>query len=67
MILTEQETREKLEKEEKITIRIKEDKNNANYKFERLWVNGVEYDVEVGQVAKVPLTIYNMLVKKGVI
>ena len=67
MILTEKETREKLAKEEQIRIRIREDKNNPNYKFERLWVNGVEYDVEVGTDVFVPKTIYDMLVRKGII
>lgn len=67
MILTEKETREKLAKEEQIRIRIREDKNNPNYKFERLWVNGVEYDVEVGTDVVVPKTIYDMLVRKGII
>lgn len=67
MVLTEQETREKLRNEEQVMVRIKADTNNANYKYERVWVNGVEYDVEVGINVKVPKTIYNMLVRKGII
>ena len=67
MVLNEQQTKEQLRNERQVNVRIREDKQNANYKFERVFVNGVEYDVEVGRDVLVPETIYNMLVRKGVI
>ena len=63
----EQETLETLRKEPKKTIRIKPEQNNANYVTERVYVNGVCYQIPVGEDVEVPETVYKLLVQKGVI
>lgn len=66
-IPTEKETLDMLDKEPKHEIRIAPIKNNPNYVAERVYVNGVCYQIPVGETAKVPETIYKMLVEKGII
>ncbi len=66
-MLSEKETLEMLEKEDKFTIKIKKDPNNANYKTERVFVNGVPFMIEVGKEVIVPKTIKDMLEVKGII
>ena len=66
-IPTEEETLARLDKEKKVTIRIKEDKNNPNYVTERVYVNGVCYQIEVGEYVEVPQTVANLLMQKGII
>lgn len=66
-IPTEEQTMAKLEKEKKVRIRIRKDDNNPNYVTERVYVNGVCYQLEVGEYIEVPETIAKMLEEKGII
>ncbi len=66
-IPTEEETLEMLGKEPKVTINIKPEKNNPNYVTERVIVNGVTYQIEVGKDVEVPKTVFDALRKKGII
>ena len=56
-----------LEKEPKVRIRITGDKNNPNYVTERVYVNGVCYQIEVGEYVEVPETVAKLLEEKGII
>ena len=64
-IPTEEETLEMLSKEPK--VRIRKDDNNPNYVTERVYVNGVCYQIEVGEYADVPETVAKLLEEKGII
>ena len=66
-IPSEQQTRENLRNENHIKIRIKPEQNNANYVTERVFVNGVCYQIPVGEEVEVPETIYELLKTKGII
>ena len=63
----EEQTLEMLDKEAKVKIRITADKNNPNYVTERVFVNGVCYQIPVGEYVDVPQTIADLLIKKGII
>lgn len=65
-IPSEEETLRELSAERKISCRINSMKN-PNYKTERVYVNGVCYQIEVDKTVEVPETVYNLLVKKGII
>lgn len=66
-IPTEEQTLEMLSKEKKVRVRIRKDDNNPNYVTERVYVNGVCYQIEVGEYVDVPETIAKMLEDKGII
>ncbi len=66
-IPSEEQTLAKLEKEKKVRIRIRKDENNPNYVTERVFVNGVCYQIEVGEYVEVPETIAKLLEEKGII
>lgn len=66
-ILTETETRELLDSERKIRININNRGDDENYRTERVNVNGVTYQIPVGEDVEVPETIWRMLRGKGVI
>ena len=66
-ILSEQETLDLLSKERKIRININNKGDDENYRTERVNVNGVVYQIEVGVDVDVPETIYTLLRNKGVI
>lgn len=66
-IPSEEQTLEALEKEPKVEIKIKPETNNPNYKTERVIVNGVTYQIEVGKNVAVPKTIADVLERKGLI
>jgi len=65
-IPSEEETLKALDQEKKFTCRINSNKN-PNYKTERVYVNGVCYQIEVDKTVEVPETVYNLLVRKGII
>lgn len=56
-----------LDREPKVRIRITKDKNNPNYVTERVYVNGVCIQIPVGEAVEVPMTVANLLEKKGII
>lgn len=62
-----EQTEVMLDKERKVLIRIREDKNNPNYVTERVYVNGVCYQIPVGESVEVPETVAKLLQDKGVI
>ena len=66
-ITTEEQTLDMLSKEKKVRVRIRKDDNNPNYVTERVYVNGVCYQIEVGEYVDVPETIAKMLEDKGII
>lgn len=66
-IPTEEQTLEMLSKEKKVRVRIRKDDNNPNYVTERVYVNGVCYQIEVGEYVDVPETIAKLLEEKGII
>lgn len=66
-IFTETETRELLDSERKISININNRGDDENYRTERVNVNGVTYQIPVGEDVEVPETIWRMLRGKGVI
>lgn len=66
-ILNEQETLDLLAKERKVRININNKSDDEHYHTERVNVNGVTYQVPVGEDVEVPETIWNLLRKKGVI
>ena len=66
-ILTEQETLELLAQERKFTININNRGDDENYRTERVNVNGVTYQIPVGEDVEVPETVYKRLKIKGVI
>lgn len=66
-IPTEEQTLEMLSKEKKVRVRIRKDDNNPNYVTERVYVNGVCYQIEVGEYVDVPETIAKLLEDKGII
>lgn len=66
-IPSEDQTMAKLAKEPKIKIRIRKDENNPNYVTERVYVNGVCYQIDVGEYVEVPETIAKLLEEKGII
>ena len=66
-IPTENQTMAMLDKEKKVRVRIRKDDNNPNYVTERVYVNGVCYQIEVGEYVDVPETIAKMLEDKGII
>ena len=66
-IPSEEETLAKLNEEEQFTIRIKPEKDNPNYVTERVYVNGVCIQIEVGKDVKISKTVRDLLVAKGVI
>lgn len=66
-IPTEEQTLAMLKAEQKVKIRIRKDDNNPNYVTERVYVNGVCYQIEVGEYVEVPETIAKMLEEKGII
>lgn len=66
-IPSEEQTLAMLKKEPKVKVRIRKDENNPNYVTERVYVNGVCYQIEVGEYVEVPETIAKMLEEKGVI
>ena len=65
-IPSEQQTRENLRKENHFKIRIKPEQNNANYVTERVFVDGVCYQIPVVEEVEVPETIYELLKTKGI-
>lgn len=67
MIPNAKETFEMLDKEEHISIRIREDKNDPKYVTEMVRVNGECIMIPVGETVSVPKTVYDCLVAKGII
>lgn len=67
MIPSEEKTLEKLDKEPKYRIRIKPEKENPNYVTERVFVNGVCYQIPVGEEVEVSKTVYDILIDRGII
>lgn len=51
----------------KHTIRIRKEPQHPEYKTERVQVNGYNYWIPVGEEVEVPDTIYEVLIKKGLI
>lgn len=66
-IPSEEQTLKVLENEKHINIRIKADKNNPNYQTEAVFVNGVCIRIPVGEDVEVPQTVYDLLLRKGII
>ena len=66
-ILSETETLAELAKEKKVRININNKGDDENYRTERVNVNGVTYQIPVGEDVEVPETVYKLLKKKGVI
>jgi len=66
-IPTEKETLAMLNAETKVKVRIRKDNNNPNYVTERVYVNGVCYQIEVGEYVEVPETVAKLLEEKGII
>lgn len=66
-IPSEDETLAMLDKQKKVHIRITADKNNPNYVTERVYVNGVCYQIPVGETVEVPELIAKLLEEKGII
>lgn len=66
-IPTASETFKMLDKEPKRKIRIRPDKDNALYVTERVYVNGECIQIPVGEDVEVPETVYELLIRKGVI
>lgn len=62
-----EQTMKMLDKEPKVRIRITADKNNPNYVTERVYVNGVCYQIPVGEPVEVPETVSKLLEQKGII
>lgn len=67
MIPSEEQTLAKLDKEPKYKIRIKPEKENPNYVTERVFVNGVCYQIPVGEEVEVAKTVYDILINRGII
>lgn len=67
MIPSEEQTLAKLDKELKYRIRIKPEKENPNYVTERVFVNGVCYQIPVGEEVEVSKTVYDILIDRGII
>lgn len=67
MIPSEEQTLAKLDKEQKYRIRIKPEKENPNYVTERVFVNGVCYQIPVGEEVEVSKTVYDILIDRGII
>lgn len=67
MIPSPSETFEMLRKEEHFKIRIRQEVNNPNYVTERVYVNGECIQIPVGEEVSVPKTVYDCLVRKGII
>ena len=66
-IPNEEQTLAMLNAEPKVRIRITADKNNPNYVTERVFVNGVCFQIEVGETVEVPETVAKLLQDKGII
>lgn len=66
-IPTEEQTMKMLDKEKKVNIRIKSDRNNPNYVTEAVYVNGVCVRIPVGEDVEVPTTVHELLIRKGII
>lgn len=66
-ILSEAETLAELGKERKVRININNKGDDENYLTERVNVNGVTYQIPVGEDVEVPETVYKLLKNKGVI
>lgn len=66
-IPSEEQTLSRLDKEKKVRVRIRKDENNPNYVTERVYVNGVCYQIPVGEYVEVPETISKLLEEKGII
>lgn len=62
-----EQTTKTLDKEPKVKVKIRNEKNNPNYTSEAVYVNGVCYQIPVGEYVEVPQTIANMLEEKGII
>ena len=62
-----EQTLKLLNKEEQIKIRIKSETNNPNYVTEAVYVNGECIQIPVGEEVEVPKTVYELLLRKGVI
>lgn len=66
-IPSEEQTLAKLAKEKKVRVRIRKDENNPNYVTERVFVNGVCYQIDVGEYVELPETVAKLLEEKGII
>ena len=66
-ILTPEETIAKLDKEKKVSIRIRKDENNPLYETERVYVNGACIQIPVGEDVQVPATVAQLLRDRGII
>lgn len=66
-IPSEEQTLARLDKEKRVKVRIRKDENNPNYVTERVYVNGVCYQIPVGEYVDVPETIAKLLEEKGII
>ena len=62
-----EQTLQMLKKERQVSIRIKAEKNNPNYVTEAVYINGECIQIPVGEVVEVPETVYNLLLRKGII
>lgn len=67
MIPSEEQTLKQLDKEPKYRVRIKPEKENPNYVTERVFVNGVCYQIPVGEEVEVSKTVYEILIDRGII
>lgn len=59
-------TKASLDKEPKVMVHIP-NRNNANYKTERVMINGYPMLIEVGKETYVPKSVYEILKAKKVI
>lgn len=66
-ILSEEETKRMLDGEKKVAIRIRSDDDNPSYKTEAVRINGYVIQIPVGEDVLVPMTVHEILVKRGII